>query len=284
MVTLKVVPLALLLVAMLSTVAPAVAQEPIPVTESALLAEIKQAEVRGRQLWLYDQAAWHATDALTEDVDLAKIENPRGYVVIPGQSDGVLETIFVVERDGQFREFARYSVRGSEVTGGGLVEGDLPALSPIADSMFRVREPALAAMSAEGYGLCSRLSPNTLTLPPDEAGTVSFYLLTSTVDSDTYPIGGHYRVDVAPDGSVVAKRRFMNTCFDLPTAPQKAPDGSQGHAGVSYLFGRAPSEIHVFASFQFEHGFMVIAQSSRKLWLVQDGQISLVQENFGPPE
>ena len=76
----------------------------------------------------------------------------------------------------------------------------------------------------------------------------------------------------------------MNTCFDLPTTPQKGPDGSVGHAAVSYLFGDAPSEVHVFASFQFANGFMVIAQQSRKLWLVQDGQITLVQENFGPPE
>ena len=76
----------------------------------------------------------------------------------------------------------------------------------------------------------------------------------------------------------------MNTCFDLPTTPQKGPDGQAGHAGVSYLFGDAPSEIHVFASFQFQDGFMVIAQSSRKLWLVKDGQITLIQEDFGPPE
>jgi hypothetical protein len=40
----------------------------------------------------------------------------------------------------------------------------------------------------------------------------------------------------------------------------------------------------VFASFQFPDGFMVIAQSSRKLWWVREGRISLVQEDFGPPE
>ena len=55
-------------------------------------------------------------------------------------------------------------------------------------------------------------------------------------------------------------------------------------AGVSYLFGDASSEIHVFASFQFEDGFMVVAQSSRKLWLVRDGEITLVQEDFAPAE
>src|SRR5688572_9804191 len=99
MVNPKAVSLAVLVAAMLGPVAPTLAQEPIAVTEPALLAEVEQAEVRGRQLWLYDQAAWHATDALMEAVDLTKVENARGYVVIPSQSESVLETIFVVERD-----------------------------------------------------------------------------------------------------------------------------------------------------------------------------------------
>jgi hypothetical protein len=280
----KAISLAAFIIALLAPVAPASAQEAIPVTEPALLAELEQAELRGRQLWLYDQAAWHATDALMAAIDPATIENPRGYIVVPGASDGVLDAIFITEQAGELREFARYSVREREVIGGGPVEGDLPVLSPIAKRMFLAREPAVAVMGAEGYGLCSRSAPNTLTLPPNEEGNVSFYLLTSTLDDASYPIGGHYRADVAADGSVVSKRRYMNTCFDLPTGPQKGPDGGEGRAGVSYLFGDAPSEIHVFASFHFDNGFMVIAQSSRKLWLVKDGQITLVQENFGPPE
>jgi hypothetical protein len=263
---------------------PAPAQDPIAVNDPALVGEIEQAELRGRLMWLYDQAAWRATDALLADMDPATIENPRGYVVVPGAIDGTLETIFVAEQAGALREFARYSVRETTVEGGGPVSGELPALSPLAERLFRAREPALAAMAEQDYGLCSRESPNTLALPPDENGNVAFYLLTSTREADLYPIGGHYRADIAPDGSVAGTRRYMNTCFDLPTTPQKGPDGQQGHAGVSYLFGDAPSEIHVFASFQFPDGFMVIAQSSRKLWWVREGRISLVQEDFGPPE
>jgi hypothetical protein len=268
----------------LSAAAPAMAQDAIPVTDAALLADVERAEARGRMLWLYDQAAWHATDALVDDVDVATIENPRGYVVVPGAADGVLDTIFVVERDGRLQAFARYSVRQSTVIGGGPIEGALPPLEPLAERLYRAREPALAAMTEKGYGLCSREQPNTLALPPDGDDNVAFYLLTATRDTAAYPIGGHYRADVAADGRVVSTHRYMNTCFGLPIAPQRAPDGSVGHAGVSYLFGDAPSEIHVFASFQFPNGFMVIAQSSRKLWLVKDGQITLVREDFEPSE
>jgi hypothetical protein len=275
---------AALAAAALSTSPPSLAQDALPVTDPELVAGVEEAELRGRLLWLYDQAAWHATDALLADIDPSTIENPRGYVVVPGAVDGTLETIFVAEQDGALREFARYSVRETKVEGGGPVSGELPALSPLAERLFRAREPALAAMAEQGYGLCSRESPNTLALPPDEDRAIAFYLLTSTREAGIYPIGGHYRADVGPDGSVAATRRYMNTCFDLPTAPQRSPDGGVGHAGVSYLFGDVPSEIHVFASFQFENGFMVIAQSSRKLWLVKDGEVTLIQEDFGPAE
>lgn len=273
-----------LAVAGVSAASPAAAQDEIVVTDPALLAEVAQSEARGRMLWLYDQAAWHATDALLEDLDPTSVANPRGYVVVPGEDDGTLQTLFVAEDEGKLKAFARYTIRGSEVIGGGPLERPLPALDPPAERLFRAREPALAAMGAQGYGLCSRESPNTLTLPPDADGNVAFYLLTSTRETDRYPIGGHYRADVSPDGTVASTHRYMNTCFDLPTTPQQGPDGSVGHAGVSYLFGEAPSEIHVFASFQFANGFMVIAQQSRKLWLVEDGQITLVRENFDPAE
>ena len=43
--------------------------------DPALVGEIEQAELRGKQMWLYDQAAWRATDALLADMDPATIEN-----------------------------------------------------------------------------------------------------------------------------------------------------------------------------------------------------------------
>src|SRR5690606_10552586 len=112
--------------AALSLAAPAASQDALPVTDPAIVAEGEAAERRGRLRWLYDQEAWQATDALLEDIDPQTVESPRGYVVVPGASGGTLETIFVAERDGTLREFARYVVRESTVEGGGPV-GDLPA-------------------------------------------------------------------------------------------------------------------------------------------------------------
>lgn len=256
----------------------------IEVTDAALAAAVDEAEALGRLLWLYDQAAWHATDALFAKTDPAKIDNPRGYVVIPREGDDMLDTIFVVERDGELREFARYTVNVDSVVGGGLVEGPLPSLSSLAARMFAARSAGLEAMQAEGFGLCSRTNPNTLTLPPDGNGNIAFYLLTSTEDAEIYPMGGHYRADIAPDGSVVSTTRYMNTCFDLPTAAPIGQEGQAGHAGVSYLFGDTPTEIHVFVGYQMPSGYMVITSQNRKLWLIEDGIVTLQQSDFDPPE
>ena len=70
--------LAVLAIAILAPTAPAMAQDSIEVTDPALLADIEQAETRGRLLWLYDQAAWHATDALMAKIEPTTIKNPRG--------------------------------------------------------------------------------------------------------------------------------------------------------------------------------------------------------------
>lgn len=254
--------------------------EAIPVSDPQLEADIAFAERRGRDMYLYDQAAWHATDALVEEVDTAAIENPRGYIVVPRDGDAMLDTLFLQEVDGQLVSFARYTMDGSTVVSG---EADIAApvpLSPLAQRMAAVRGPAIGAMADAQYGLCSETPPNTLTLPPEADGSIAFYLLTSTVAEDTYPLGGHYRALVAPDGTVATTKRFMNSCFDLPLRAPNAPEGSVGRPGIQFIHGDVPSEIHVFASFYFPDGLYVITSSNDMLWLVEQGRITLAKRDF----
>ncbi|ANU08481.1 hypothetical protein [Paraurantiacibacter namhicola] len=243
--------------------------------------QIAFSEQRGRQMYLYDQAAWHATDALLDEVDASAIANPRGYVVLERDGDNMLDAVFLQDVDGQMMEFARYTVDGSTVTGGGARLGDPQRLSPLAVRMAQARVPALAAMVEEEFGLCSDSSPNTLTLPPDEEGNIPFYLLTSTLEEASYPIGGHYLATIDAGGQVVSTTRYMNTCFDLPFGAPDAPEASSARPGISYVRGPVPSEIHVFTSFYFPDGYYVITTANNSLWLVEQGRITLEKRGFG---
>ncbi|MCB2089766.1 MAG: hypothetical protein R3E18_05080 [Sphingomonadaceae bacterium] len=256
----------------------------VDVTDPAMLAAIAEAERRGRLLWLYDQAAWHATDAMRADIDPSKVAGAAGYVVIPRDGDAMLDVVFVAERKEALLEFARYTVDVSKVVSGGPVDGDLPALSPLAERMFKARGPAIEAMVKEKYGLCSRSPANTVTLPPDENDVISFYLLTSTVHDDVYPLGGHYRADVDADNEVVSTRRYMKSCFDiqLPGTSGKMQDGKRPVATmVTYLLGDQPSEIHSFVAHYVPMQMLIITVSNEKTWRVGKDKIEQVELKKG---
>ena len=81
------------------------------------------AEARGEEMYLHDQAAWHGTDALREEIDLADHPELRGYVV-DSLENGNLALVFFAEDDEGLYEFARYEVDGSQVIAGGVLKSD----------------------------------------------------------------------------------------------------------------------------------------------------------------
>lgn len=258
--------------------APAFAQDSSASTaQLSYEADLTVAEQRGLTMWLYDQAAWHATDALLGAVNPNKITKPRGYLVLPRPSDAMLDTVFIVERDGELREFARYTVDGSKVVSGGLASGSLPALSPLAQRMFAARQAGVEAMRERDFRLCSKSMPNTLVLPPDGDENINVYLLTSTTDARYYPMGGHYRARVDASGKVVETRRFMNACLDLATGIG-ARGEKQVWTGVIYLLGDTPSEIHVFVARHLSGPLAVMTTSNTAQWLIKNGEITLQDE------
>lgn len=246
-------------------------------TPTSHQAAVAHAEQRGQMMWLYDQAAWYATDALLGDVKPHRITNPRGYLVLPRPADAMLDAVFIVERNGELREFARYTVDGSKVVSGGVVSGELPALSQLAHKMFAARNAGIETMRKQNYRLCSRSMPNTLVLPPDGDGNIDVYLLTSTIDAGQYPMGGHFKASVDASGKVVGTRRFTNACLDLPTGVGGG-DEEQLWTGVIYLLGDTPSEIHVFVARHLSGPLAVTTTSNTEQWLIKDGKITLQDE------
>ncbi|HTN13891.1 MAG TPA: hypothetical protein VL094_03710 [Sphingomonadaceae bacterium] len=253
--------------------------------ERSYAAEVAEAERIGREMFLYDQAAWQATDRFLPRLGKLPQEQLRGYIVIPGE-DGLLEAVFYGEVDGALREFARYDVREGKVVGGGiLAAADRAELSPLAQRLVAARDAAIAEVIAKDYRFCSDQRPNTIVLPPDANDIVSAYLMTAPVSNASYPLGGHFRVDVGPDGKAGYSRRFLNSCFDAPFGSGEG-NGKKKKKGkadapvepealvVTHLLDPYPTEIHAFVSRYLPIGMIVVTTPNRGMWAVEGGRIS----------
>jgi hypothetical protein len=266
-----------------AALAPAVAAQQ-PISEEQARRDIphydamKAAAARGREMYLYDQAAWHATDRFREEFDFDNASFMRGYIVLP-RDDDRLDTVFYGEVDGTLVEVARYTVAGSRVEEGGLLPEDArPPLSEVALRMAAAQRTALEEMRPREYGLCANSAPNTIVLPPADDGAITVYVLTPPTENDSYPMGGHYRIEVAADGKASHARRFMNTCF--PANFGASAGGEDGARPImmtlTHLLDPQPTEIHVFASYYVPIGLMIVTTENERLWSIERGRVGYI--------
>ena len=251
---------------------------------SAEYAAARVSEQRGEEMFAYDQAAWHATDRIQEDMrrrglslDALQAKGMQGYIVEPGEGGTLLAT-FYGEIDGQRFAIASYTVTGSTVTGGGFIEADgVKGLSLLAQRMIDARQKAVKAMHKPDHELCSQSPPNTLVLPPQvHDGALPVYVLTSTTESDMYPAGGHYRFDFGSNGKLIGERRFMKSCFNLDYSPK---DGIRPEILVlTHLLDPQPTEVHAFVSRNVPFQLVIVTTPNQSMWRVGHGQIEYVSD------
>lgn len=229
-------------------------------------------EALARQLYLYDQAAWHGTDAFRDKWGNRPTGELRGYIVLPGEGD-LLVAVFYGEQDGRTVEFARFDVRVSDVVKSTIHPADArPELSPLGRHLVLARDAALGRAAEDGFAMCVRNHPNTVVLPTDAEGNVAVYIMTPQLENGVYPMGGHYRVDVDAVGTVRAIRPFMKSCF--PLAYGQTRDGDRQVAAVlSHLLDPQPTEIHLFASYHLPVPLYVVTVDNGIVWAVAGGRI-----------
>lgn len=241
------------------------------------------AQVRGEAMYQYDQAAWHASDSFQSDLAAARIEAAQlakeglqGYVVEPlaGQR---LQTTFYARKESGYSAFARYVTDQGKVVAGGLVgAGQDTSVSAVAQRMIEARAKSMEEMAKPGHFLCSKSPPNTIVLPPSANGAISVYVLTSTMDSSTYPAGGHQRFDFAADGKLASQRGFMKSCFPISL---KGKDGAKPEIMVlTHLLDPQPTEVHAFVSRNLPFPLMIATVQSKEIWLVHAGKIEYFRD------
>lgn len=237
------------------------AAEPLEISEQDA-ASLEIALDRGMALRQYDQAAWHSTDSLREDIADLGGSGIRGWVVTPVEN-GYLTTYW--KPDGE--SFAGvYSAvwTGNRVIDRTILEGEQTRLS---DAQIRL---IVAHNSVTGQGLerCSDAPFNTVVLPrasDDQPDLV--YLLTPQTTFDALPLGGHYRFAVK-DGEVVSQRQFMKSCFNSPLK-SKDKDNKIEAIFVTHLLDPVPTELHVFSVFAAKKPIFTMTVANKYVWAVE---------------
>lgn len=214
---------------------------------------------RGRQLYDYDQAAWHVTDAFLEDTKNISKADIRGWVVTP-KDKGLLVTFYQV-KDGQTSGFYSALFVDGLVTQRKLLRGkEETRLNDEQLRLINVR----AIVPSQKMLRCSNAPMNTVILPRDKQDEPdSLYLLTPQTEEGNYPFGGHYRIDVK-DGKEVRFRAFTHSCISLST---KISEGSTA-AGlfITHLLDPVPTEIHVFSMLAINGPVFVGTSQNSLIW------------------
>ncbi len=206
-------------------------------------AALKRASARGALLYAYDQAAWVSTDELLRQVPDPRTLGVRGWIV--EERTDALRAIYYKLDNGQPSPVFTADVKGKTIIASHVyAAGEDASLTPIELRMIKARGVAIEHRGPP----CAAGSPNLVVLPPHSADDpIPVYILSPQAKTGEYPAGGHYEVDVAPDGSVASSRSFTKSCLVLSTAPGPGGAKSVGMA-LTHLLDTRPTEIHVYLS------------------------------------
>jgi len=210
---------------------------------------------RGRDLYAYDQAAWHGTDAffaLHPDTNglthYICIKTPAGWEVVFPKWNATHDRLLVAYEAKQTGSPTYYTA----------VKYDPPREGP--DDLI-ARERALE-LAIGDFGAVNR--PFNTAILPAEDGSLYVYIYPGQTKNDVWPLGGDVRYTISADGKqILEKRRLHKTILDFQFDPKlKIVGGNHSHVlsdvpedtDVLYVLNRRPlipeyigTAKHVFA-------------------------------------
>ncbi len=232
---------------------------------SADAREVLKAERLGEKLYLQDTIAAKATRMMFQVIGPIKPGELSGWIVV---KDGAKDLTRFFKQTGEDINViydVRIEVKGdSEVT-----KDNLRPLSKPELAMIQARQMAIQAAPKE----CTRVYNTAVMEDIDSTGWL-VYILAAT-NEDVIVVGGHSRIKVSADGkNILAVTPLYDKCLFLKkTSP---PDSKNLPAvALDYPIGDVPSEIHVFLNLL--HGYPLQVTTSKGIWLVKNGNISLIR-------
>ncbi|WP_157074290.1 hypothetical protein [Pseudoxanthomonas mexicana] len=243
---------------------------PPPMDDAQIAKALLDAETTGRAIYLHDQAAAVASDAVTT-LKAFRQDGKQGRLggwITQQRDAGIVVTFLSSESEPR----ARYRVTvGSE----GRVVGDIEALAEPATLTPQELGAAHARNTVANaeFAACSR-SYNTVVLAdPREGGGWIAYLLPGTTKHGIVPIGGSYRLDLDASGERILKQRgFTRSCIVLES-PRGRKDMETVAMMITHLLDPVPTEVHVFWSRWARTPMFVVTSMGN--WVIEDGGITL---------
>ncbi len=192
--------------------------------------ELASITERGRALAEYDQAAWHATDA----VQMANPKTAEGQRYIAKKEDGKWTVAFgalnadkskflIGYEAGQLAETKEFAVRKNE-----------PAREDEGFYLFAARamEVASADFGKTNQPYNAAVLPVTGADAKDQQRLLYVYFYPAQTKAGVYPLGGDARFLISADGmKIIFKRQMHKTVLDVaPVKGKKMVAGYHSHA------------------------------------------------------
>jgi hypothetical protein len=204
--------IALLVVALVVSVATLQAQELPAHTSLPTRQELDSISARGIALWRYDRAAWEATDAL-----LATDPHPQGGVFIVVHADSNWVVRFGMLSAAKDTFYSRYTASIGPRDTTFVVEHLKVDEADVGGIMHAARAVFTAS---DAFGRVQQRPYNHAVIPADN-GDWLVYFYPAQTSTAFWPLGGDERFRISSDGTRILERHRMHSAIlDVPLNPR----------------------------------------------------------------
>jgi hypothetical protein len=192
---------------------------------------------RGRALYEYDQAAWHATDAVQAthppEQSIARYiarKSDTGWNVAFGHLSDPGGEFLIAYEASQGATLQEFSVKKLD--------------PPQQDTSFYLA--AAKAIDTALHDFQGEKRPYNVAILPALSNQIYVYVIPAQTKPGIYPLGGDVRYLITPDGgTIVDKRQLHKTILEIPAS--SAPKGTTPAVGVhTHVLSDVPEDTDVF--------------------------------------
>jgi len=192
---------------------------------------------RGQALFAYDQAAWHATDAVRatnppkESVGrYIAYKSDEGWKVAFGHLNQSRDKFLVAYEATQGATLQEFTAKKSE-----------PAREYTAFCLSAARAVDTALDDFRG-----EKRPYNVAVLPAEQNRLYVYVVPAQTKDGVYPLGGDVRYLIQPDGSAIIEKRQLHKSI-LEDSSASVPKGAKPTAGYhTHILSDVPEDTDVF--------------------------------------